>query len=64
MKDTGALEGQQEPGWKLFGRVPHKELSTKDRKIPKVRYTPALAHKRPFKRNKNGVVEMIKKIAS
>ncbi|KAK9971834.1 hypothetical protein ABG768_025181 [Culter alburnus] len=36
MKDTGALEGQREPGWKLFGRVPHKELSTKDsRKIQK-----------------------------
>ncbi|XP_067258279.1 TBC1 domain family member 14 isoform X2 [Chanodichthys erythropterus] len=36
MKDTGALEGQREPGWKLFGKVPHKELSTKDsRKIQK-----------------------------
>lgn len=36
MKDTGAREGQLEPGWKLFGKVPHKELSTKDsRKIPK-----------------------------
>ncbi|XP_056125865.1 TBC1 domain family member 14 isoform X1 [Rhinichthys klamathensis goyatoka] len=36
MKDTGALEGQREPGWKLFGKVPHKEFSTNDsRKIPK-----------------------------
>ncbi|XP_050970830.1 TBC1 domain family member 14 isoform X1 [Labeo rohita] len=36
MKDTGALEEQREPGWKLFGKVPHKELSTKDsRKIQK-----------------------------
>uniref|UniRef100_A0A672RRM1 TBC1 domain family member 14 n=1 Tax=Sinocyclocheilus grahami TaxID=75366 RepID=A0A672RRM1_SINGR len=36
MKDTGAQEEQREPGWKLFGKVPHKELSIKDsRKIQK-----------------------------
>uniref|UniRef100_A0A673M4P4 TBC1 domain family member 14-like n=1 Tax=Sinocyclocheilus rhinocerous TaxID=307959 RepID=A0A673M4P4_9TELE len=36
MKEAGALEEQREPGWKLFGKVPHKELSTKDsRKIQK-----------------------------
>lgn len=36
MKDTGALEGQREPGWKLFGKVPHKDLPTKDsRKLQK-----------------------------
>ncbi|XP_026071313.1 TBC1 domain family member 14-like isoform X1 [Carassius auratus] len=36
MKETSALEEQREPGWKLFGKVPHKELSSKDsRKIQK-----------------------------
>uniref|UniRef100_A0A672KM74 TBC1 domain family member 14 n=1 Tax=Sinocyclocheilus grahami TaxID=75366 RepID=A0A672KM74_SINGR len=36
MKEAGVLEEQREPGWKLFGKVPHKELSTKDsRKIQK-----------------------------
>uniref|UniRef100_A0A673LKT6 TBC1 domain family member 14-like n=1 Tax=Sinocyclocheilus rhinocerous TaxID=307959 RepID=A0A673LKT6_9TELE len=36
MKDTGAQEEQREPGWKLFGKVPHKELAIKDsRKIQK-----------------------------
>ncbi|XP_051536074.1 TBC1 domain family member 14-like isoform X1 [Myxocyprinus asiaticus] len=34
--DTGAPEGQREPGWKLFGKVPPKEVSTKNpRKIQK-----------------------------
>lgn len=51
MKDTGALEEQREPGWKLFGKVPHKELSTKDsRKIQKVcshTYTHTRSYKRP-----------------
>lgn len=38
MKDTGALEGQREPGWKLFGKVPLKEGPPKDpRRIQKVR---------------------------
>uniref|UniRef100_A0A8C2L230 TBC1 domain family, member 14 n=1 Tax=Cyprinus carpio TaxID=7962 RepID=A0A8C2L230_CYPCA len=36
VKETGALEEQREPGWKLFGKVPHKELSTKgSRKMQK-----------------------------
>ncbi|XP_073692090.1 TBC1 domain family member 14 isoform X1 [Garra rufa] len=36
MKDTGPLEEQRDPGWKLFGKVPHKDLSIKDsRKIQK-----------------------------
>ncbi|XP_057191462.1 TBC1 domain family member 14 [Triplophysa rosa] len=36
MKDTGALEGQREPGWKLFGKVPLKEGPPKDpRRIQK-----------------------------
>ncbi|XP_026123535.1 TBC1 domain family member 14 isoform X1 [Carassius auratus] len=30
MKDTGAQEEQREPGWKLFGKGPHKDLSVKD----------------------------------
>ncbi|XP_052007969.1 TBC1 domain family member 14 isoform X1 [Xyrauchen texanus] len=35
-KDTDAPDSQREPGWKLFGKVPLKESSTKDhRKIQK-----------------------------
>lgn len=38
MKDTGELEGQREPGWKLFGKVPLKDGLPKDpRRIQKVR---------------------------
>ncbi|XP_030635567.1 TBC1 domain family member 14 [Chanos chanos] len=32
VKDSRALEGQREPGWKLFGKVPLKESSIKDPK--------------------------------
>ncbi len=52
MKDSGALEEQREPGWKLFGKVPHNELSTKDsRKIQKVR-SHTCTHTRSVKKSK------------
>lgn len=36
MKDTGALEGQRDPGWKLFGKAPLKDGPHKDpRRIQK-----------------------------
>lgn len=55
MKDTGALEEQREPGWKLFGKVPHNELSTKDsKKIQKVR-SHTCSHTRSFKKSKCNV---------
>uniref|UniRef100_A0A671NPM3 TBC1 domain family member 14-like n=1 Tax=Sinocyclocheilus anshuiensis TaxID=1608454 RepID=A0A671NPM3_9TELE len=52
MKEAGVLEEQREPGWKLFGKVPHKELSTKDsRKMQKVR-SHTCTHTRSYKRSK------------
>uniref|UniRef100_A0A8C1C255 TBC1 domain family member 14 n=1 Tax=Cyprinus carpio carpio TaxID=630221 RepID=A0A8C1C255_CYPCA len=55
MKDTGAQEEQREPGWKLFGIVPHKELSVKDsRKMQKV-YSHTCTHTRSHKKSKCNV---------